>query len=50
MNRDITYCSNTKCDKECSRNQNLITNCDEYIWIGDFEECEYFKKVDEDNE
>ena len=50
MIRDMTYCSNTKCEQICPRNQNLIANKEKYIWIGNFEECEFFKKVDEDNE
>lgn len=48
MIRDMTYCSNTNCKEECIRNQNLITNCDEYIWIADFNKCEFFERVEDE--
>lgn len=48
MNYDVTFCSNTKCNQECERNQNKVEKKEieerSGIWVGDFPNCEYFNK------
>ena len=60
MIRDYTFCSKLDCENiRCKRNQNspdfrkaqmITADRDEYIWVGNFENCEYFKKVEKDDE
>lgn len=59
MNLDITFCSNLKCENlSCERNQNNLIKLCKYgeielnhpISIANFEKCEYWEKVGEENE
>lgn len=44
MNYDITYCSNVFCkNRECERNQYNIKDLTRNVWIGNFENCEYWE-------
>ena len=48
MNYNITFCSNKNCKQKCERNQSNIDKKEVLIrngiWIGDFNDCKYFKK------
>lgn len=54
MNFDITFCSKNNCpNRECERNQVNLNELDykiNHIWVGNFIDCEHWKKVEEENE